>query len=191
MAGSRAIASSVADHPRLLAVLIADGGDFITRPVAQVEFGFAGIAGDRHAGATRGADARTPWHPRRAAIANTRQLSIVSAEECGEIAAALGVPTVDPGWLGANLLVAGIPRLSRLPAASRLQFPSGATVYVTDANAPCAIPARALAEAFERPALASGFVPAARGRRGLVGMVERPGSVAAGDPVRLLPPPRG
>jgi MOSC domain-containing protein YiiM len=146
-------------------------------------------AGDRHAGATRLSDARTTWHARGTPIANTRQLSFVSVEECAEVAALLGVPAVDPALLGANLLLEGFPELSFLPPATRLQFPSGATIFVTEQNAPCVHPARKLAEAYEQPRLAALFPKAAMGRRGLVGLVEREGVVQTGDAVRAIPPP--
>jgi MOSC domain-containing protein YiiM len=174
---------------RVVRLLAADPDDFLTRSVDTLYLSLTGIAGDRHAGATRHSDARTPWHSRDTPIANTRQLSFVSVEECAEVAALLGLAAVDPALLGANLLLEGAPELSFLPLASRLQFPSGATIFVTEQNAPCVHPARKLAEAHGEPRLAALFPKAAIGRRGLVGLVEREGAVTTGDTVRIIPPP--
>jgi MOSC domain-containing protein YiiM len=174
---------------RVVQLLAAAPADFRTFPVDQLDLTLAGIAGDRHAGTTRLSDARTPWHARGTPIANTRQLSFVSVEECAEVAALLGVPAVDPGLLGANLLLEGFPELSFLPPATRLQFPSGATIFVTEQNAPCVHPARKLADAHAQPGLTALFPKAAIGRRGLVGLVEREGLVQTGDTVRAIAPP--
>ncbi len=174
---------------RVVQLLAAAPEDFRTHPVEALALTLTGIAGDRHAGATRLSDARTPWHARGTPIANTRHLSFVSAEECAELAALMGIAAIDAALLGANLLLEGFPELSFLPPATRLQFPSGATIFVTEQNAPCVHPARKLAEAYGQPRLAALFPKAALGRRGLVGLVEREGVVRTGDAVRVIPPP--
>lgn len=174
--------------PVVSALLVADGDDFVSRPVPRLALTVAGIAGDRHAGATRRADARTPWHPRGKTIANTRQVSIVSVEECALIAGALGLACLDPALLGANLVIGGLEGLSQLPPATRLQFPSGATIFVTEANAPCRQPGRKIARAHGDPALEFAFPRSAIGLRGVVGLVEREGRVAAGDALTVIRP---
>ncbi len=175
--------------PQIMQLLTADGEDFVTRPVHRLVLTWAGIDGDRHAGPLRAADARTPWHRRGTEIANTRQLSIVSYEECAEIAALLGIDQIDPALLGANLMVRGLPALSLLMPASRLQFSSGATIFVTEQNAPCRHPADRLAQTHGTPSLSTRFARAAIGRRGLVGLVERPGELAVGDTVSCIASP--
>ena len=170
--------------PDVKRLLMADGDDFVTRSLSRLELTLNGIGGDRHAGLERGADARTPWHQRGTPIANTRQLSIVSVEDCAEIALLLEVDEIDPALLGANLVIGGFPQLSLMPPASRLQFPSGATVFVTEQNAPCRYPAEKLAAAHGRPRLVAGFARAAIGRRGVVAIVERAGTVEVGNAVR-------
>src|SRR5215210_2612164 len=167
-------------------LLVADGDDFVSRSVPRLHLTFAGIAGDRHAGPTRGADARTPWHPRGTPIANTRQVSILSVEECALIAQALGIGYLDPALLGANLVIGGLEGLSQLPPATRLKFPSGATIFVTEPNAPCRQPGRKIAAAHGDPALELAFPKLAIGLRGLVGLVEREGPVATGDAVKVI-----
>lgn len=173
------------------ALLLSEGPDFVTRPVPEVALVFGGVAGDLHAGATRGADSRTPWHVRGTTIANTRQVSLVSLEELAEVARTLELDALDPALLGANVVLADAPELGRTPPGTRLIFPSGATLFVTEANPPCRQPAGKLAAAHERPELAHRFVPAARGKRGLVALVEREGAIARGDAIRVLPPTKG
>lgn len=174
----------------LAAVLIAPGPGFRSAPVASATLVFGGLAGDAHTGLTRPACARTPWHKRRTPIANTRQVSIVSAEECAAIAAALGIAALDPGLIGANLVLRGLPSLTALPPATRLCFPSGATLFVTEPNAPCRQAGRAVAAALSKPELEFAFVTAARSRRGLVAMVEAEGPLTAGDALRVIAPAR-
>jgi MOSC domain-containing protein YiiM len=170
----------------VMSLLMADGADFVSRPVASLDLTFAGLAGDRHAGPTRPSDSRTPWHPRGTPIANTRQVSILSIEECGLIAEALGLPGVDPSLLGANIVVGGVDGLTQLPPGTRLQFPSGATVFVTEPNVPCRQPGRRIAAAHGDPALEFAFPKQAMGLRGVVGLVEREGRVAVGDRVQVV-----
>jgi hypothetical protein len=169
-------------------LLLADGGSFVSRQVASLDFTFAGIPGNRHAGTTRPADARTPWHKRGTPILNTRHASIVSVEECALAAAALGIDYLDPALLGANVVVGGIEGLTQLPPATRLQFPSGATLFVTEPNAPCRQPGRMLARAHGMPELELAFAKKAQGLRGLVALVEREGVIAMGDAVKVIRP---
>ena len=173
----------------LTSILIADGEDFVSRRIDQAELVFGGFASDLHAGLTRPSCSRTPWHPRETVIANTRQLSLVSVEECAEVAAALGLPELDPRLLGANMVVEGIAEFSALQPATRLQFPSGATVFITEENGPCIQPGHKLAKAFKRKSLIFDFVRAATHKRGLLGIVEREGAIAAGDLFKVIPSP--
>src|SRR6056297_1746933 len=73
-------------------------------PLDAVDLSYAGIAGEAHGGVTRPSCSRVvAQHPKGTEIRNVRQLSILSAEELAEIAAEIGVATVDPGWVGASL----------------------------------------------------------------------------------------
>ena len=168
-----------------------DGAYLLTEPVESVEVMMEGFAGDRHAGFTRRADARVPFYPRGTEIRNSRQVSLVSEEELAELAAALGVPTIAPAWLGANLVTRSLPRLSRLPPGTRLFFPDRATLVVAEENHPCAFPGKVLADRYpDHPQIGGQFVRAAQGRRGVVAWVERAGSIATGSSVTVaLPPP--
>lgn len=161
---------------------VADGSGFVTRAVEALELTLEGIPGDRHTGYSRGADARTPWFRRGEPIQNARQLSLVSVEDLEATAAELGLPDVDPDSLGANLLVEGMPAFSFLPRGTLLFFPSGATLCVTDQNAPCRHAGRSLAE--HHPGddrLEFRFVGAAKRRRGVVARVEKAGRIGAGE----------
>ncbi len=63
---------------------------------------------------------------------------------------------------------------------------TGATIFVTEPNAPCRQPGRKIAEAYGNPVLESAFPKHAMGLRGVVGLVEREGPVAVGDPVKVI-----
>ncbi len=179
---------------RVSSLMIADGDGFETRPVEAAEldlegFMLPGLRGERHRGLARKADARVPWFPRGTPIRNSRHVSIVSADELAAIAGALDIPAVDPAWLGANLVLDGIPDLSMLPRGTRIFFPGFATLAVEDQNAPCRGPGKAIASRHpDRPGLDLDFVKAAKRLRGLVAWVERAGTIRAGDAVSLRLP---
>jgi hypothetical protein len=189
---SRVAARRLAAHAAGL--FVADGEDFVTRPVAELELDLEGIllpglAGDRHRGHSRAADARVPWYPRGTRIRNARQVSILSPDELAEVARALEVPAVTAEEIGANLLVEGLPHLSHLPRGTRLHFPSGASLAVEDENAPCRVAGASVARRNPgREGLDLAFVKAARHRRGLVAWVERPGRIQAGDAIDVRIP---
>ena len=108
-------------------------------------------------------------------------------EDLADIAAALGIDELRPEWIGANLLLGGIPHLSLLPPRTLLIFESGATVRIDGDNGPCKKSGKAIAAAIgDRPDIEFGFVAAARQRRGLVGWVEREGLIRPGDTVTAM-----
>lgn len=154
---------------------------------ARLDLRFGGAVGEVHAGVTRPACARVAQlHPRGTEIANVRQLTILSAEELDAIARDMGCGALDPAWLGASVVVSGVPDLSHLSPASRLQAPGGATLVVDMLNRPCNFPALTIAAAVD----GSGqrFEIAARGRRGVTAWVERPGALRIGDRLKLFVP---
>jgi len=157
----------------------------VTTPVSEVQVTFEGFVGDKHAGWTRLSDSRTPHYERGTLIRNDRQVSLVSSEELSEIAQRLSILTVQPEWLGANLLLSGIPNLTRLPPPARLFFEQGVVLAVSAENLPCTGPGRVIQQNYpEREDLAPQFVKAARGLRGLVAVVEHPGVITLGEKVR-------
>jgi len=159
-----------------------------SEPVEAVDVTYAGVAGEAHAGLTRAACTRTRLqYPVGTEIRNVRQISIVSAEELAEIAAALGLPALDPRLLGASMVVEGAPHFTRVPPSSRLVFESGAGLVVDMENAPCRLPAEAIEAA--HPGHGLRFPANARGRRGVMAWVERPGRIGIGHTARLHVPP--
>lgn len=157
--------------------------------VTKVSARFEGLEGDCHWGATRPACVRViRQYKKGTRIRNVRQFSIVSSDELAEIAAAMGIPAIRPEWLGANILVTGIPDLTLLPPASRLLFSSGAALVTDTENAPCRFPA----EVIERhhPGAGEIFVKCAQHKRGITAWVEREGEIAAGDDIALHLPPK-
>jgi hypothetical protein len=170
---------------------------FVTTPQDEVRVSFAGFEGDKHASLTMRSNSRTPFYPRNTMIRNSRQVTILSVEELAEIAARLGVPDIKAEWLGANLLVKGIPGLTFLPPGTRFFFPERAVLVVQAENNPCSGPGKVIQQHYPGISnLADAFVKTALHRRGVVAWVERPGSILQGDEVRvdlleqvLYPPP--
>ena len=159
---------------------------FVSEPLDVLELTYEGIAGDRHSGLYRESGPREPWYPRGTPMRNERQLSILSAEENADVAAAMSIPELKPDWIGGNILLSGVPELSRLPPRTLLWFPSGATVRIDGDNGPCKKSGAAIAAHVPgRPDLEFGFVKAAKHKRGLLGWVEREGQVRVGDSVKL------
>ena len=152
--------------------------------VPTLDLDFAGPVGESHGGLTRPSDSRvTEQYRRGTTIRNTRQLSLVAAEDLALIAAACGVALVDPRWLGATMVVEGLADFSHIPPSARLQAPSGATIVVDMENRPCQFPAKEI-EA-EHPGAGRLFKRAATGRRWVTAWVERPGKIALGDHLTL------
>jgi len=164
----------------------ADAHTFVTTPQTQVTAVFAGLEGDKHAGFTAPADSRTPWYPRGSEMRNNRQVSLVSVEELAEVALALGVPEVRAEWLGANLLVEGIPNFTLLPPNTRLLFAGGAALIVTAENLPCKGPAQVVAQQTGLAETEARFIKLAMHKRGLVACVDRPGIICAGETIRIV-----
>lgn len=162
-----------------------------TRPVGEIVLDLGGIPGSRHHGFTRKAGAREPWYPRGMAMRSGRQLTIVSVEELATIAAAMGLPRLAPEWIGANVVIEGVARLSWLPAGTRLIF-AEATLVVEAQNAPCRISGKSIAHHVDpegsKAGLALEFPKHAAGLRGLVGSVERAGAIRAGEEVGIKVP---
>ena len=137
-----------------------------TEALEEMPLGFDGLAGEVHAGLTRPSCSRvTSQHVRGTEIRNTRQLSIVGAEELATIAAKLGLERIDPAWLGASVVVEGLPDFSHLPPSARLQGPDGCTLVIDMQNRPCQFPAMTIEAA--HPGQGKGFKAAAHGLRGV------------------------
>jgi hypothetical protein len=166
------------------AVMNDDREELLSPMRATLDLTFEGVAGAFHAGVTRASCSRVKsQYAKGTPIKNERQLSIVSQEEIDQIAAEMGVDTLDPRRLGATMVVKGIPDFSHVPPSSRLQAPSGATVTVDMENRPCQFPAKSLV--VDHGDAAKGFKPAAKNLRGVCAWVAAEGRVAVGDTLTL------
>ena len=167
-------------------MLALDPGALASTRTPGVRVTMAGFEGDKHSGMTRLSDSRTPHYPRATEIRNNRQVSLVSDEELAEVASTLGLPLVLPEWLGANLALHSIPKLSLLPPSTRLFFPEDAVLVVEGENFPCIYPGEVIQQHYpEHEGLATAFPKAALHRRGIVAWVERSGFIKEHDTVRV------
>lgn len=159
----------------------------VSQPVTSVDVDYAGFAGEGRAGLTRLSCPRvTSQHPKGTEIRNARQISAVSAEELALIARDLELDALDPTWLGASMVIEGLPDFTFLPPSSRLQAENGTCLVVDMENRPCHIVSREVEK--NRPGHGAGFKTAAKDRRGVTMWVERPGQLKVGDMLRLHSP---
>lgn len=176
---------------RVAGTYMAPSDDFQTRAVDALELDFEGIDGDLHHGRTRRSGGREPWYPRGTEIRNERQLSLVSADELRTVASRMGIAEIRPEWVGANLLIEGVARLSMLPAGSLMFFKGGVTLKIDAQNGPCRFAGRAVAEnagMADREAGALLFPKMAKRLRGVVAWVEKPGTIRMGEHVSIRVP---
>jgi len=158
-----------------------------SQPVTSAQATFAGFADDYHGGLTRASCVRVKeQHPKGTEIRNTRQLSILSAEEMSLIAAEIGLEVLDPILLGASMVIEGIPDFTFVTPGSRLQTENGTTIVIDVENGPCNFPAREIEDEAEGHGKA--FKKAALGKRGVTAWVEREGLLEVGDVLRLHVP---
>ncbi|TIM56074.1 molybdenum cofactor sulfurase [Mesorhizobium sp.] len=168
---------------QVAALYVAPSDHFETRAVDELRLGFNGIDGDFHAGATRRSGGREPWYPRGTEMRNERQLAIVAQR--------MGIADIKPEWIGANLLIEGLPHLSMLPSGTLLFFKGGVTIKVDAQNGPCRIAGRSVAENAGMADHEGGallFPKAAKRLRGLVAWVERPGRITTGEEISVRVP---
>ncbi|MEM8979682.1 MAG: sulfurase [Pseudomonadota bacterium] len=152
--------------------------------LSSVDLTFAGYHDEDHAGLTRLSCSRViSQHPKNTEIRNVRQLSAVSHEEMQEVASQIGVEEFDPRWVGASLVLKGLPDFTHLPPSSRLQSEAGTTLVVDMENRPCHLPAPVI-EA-DAPGAGKAFKTAAKNRRGVTLWVEREGPLRLKEKLRL------
>lgn len=176
---------------RVAGTFVAPRDTFETVAVPALDLSFDGIAGDYHAGFTRRSGGREPWYPRGTEMRNERQLSIVAPDELATVAQRMGLAEIRPEWIGANLSLDGVPHLSMLPAGTLLFFAGGVTLKVDGQNKPCRIAGRLVAERAGMADLDAGalaFPKSAQRLRGIVAWVEKPGRIAADEPVSVRIP---
>lgn len=149
-----------------------------------------GLVGDRHGSIEREAWGAGDKQAEGVIRRNERQWSAVSVEELAAIAKAMDLTEpLSAASLGANLCLSSVPELSRLPKGSILKFPSGAELMVEEYNPPCLDMGKKLASIHStqsgKAIHDTAFSQAAQYTRGLVGVVEVPGMINAGDRVEV------
>lgn len=155
--------------------------------VSELRVAFSGPEGEDHGGLTRSSCSRvTTQYDLGTEIRNTRQLSLVSAEELDQIANNMGLGEIDPAWLGASAVLEGIADFTLMPPSSRLQVVGGASLVVDMENRPCQLPARVIETA--KPGFGKAFKSAAQDLRGVTAWVEQEGTIRLGDNMLLHVP---
>lgn len=176
---------------RVVGLYKAEGRDFRTTAVDTLDLGFEGIPGDAHAGQTRNSGAREPWYPKGTEIRNERQLSILAPDELRLVARRLNIPEIKPEWIGGNLVLEGVDNLTRLPPRTLIFFEGGATIKIDGDNKPCRVSGRSIGSHFEsREDIELEFSKQAANLRGLVGWVEKPGTIRSGETFEARIPPQ-
>lgn len=163
--------------------------DLSSSRIGSVDITYAGFDGESHSGLVRKSCVRVRGQYKEGTeIRNTRQISIVSVEELALIADAMGIDKLEPEWVGANLVVSGIPNFSRIPPSTRMIFAGGTSLVVDLENSPCKYPG----EIIERhhPGKGELFPKAAYGRRGVTAWVEREGHITTDEAIEVHIPPQ-
>jgi hypothetical protein len=176
---------------QVVGTFAALGKDFVTQAVDTLKLGFEGVEHDIHAGYVRGSSSREPWYPRGTELRNERQLSIAASDELGIVAGRMGIAEIKAEWIGANLVLDGIPQLSMLPSGTLLFFANGVTIKVDAQNGPCKIAGKSIAEHAGMADVTGAsllFPKVAKRLRGLVAWVEKPGTILPGEAVSVRVP---
>ena len=172
---------------KVMSVHAGDNDDLSKEERPSIRVELDGIVGDRHR-----AYQRTAWQGDKQAAGtvrrNERQWSAVSLEELAAIRETLDLAEpLRAATLGANICLAGIDNVSRLPRATLLKFPSGAALLVEEYNPPCHDMGKRVAATHRTRAgnalPSTAFPKAAKLLRGVVGVVEVAGAISTGDEV--------
>lgn len=167
-----------------LGVVLDRKASLRSTPVERMSLGFAGPDGEAHGGLTRASCCRVvSQYPEGTEIKNTRQLTVLSAEEIVATATEMGLEELDATLLGANIVLSGLPDFTHIPPSSRLQAENGATLTVDMVNRPCNLPGREIE--IEAAGFGARYKAAAKGRRGVMAWVEREGDLVMGERLRL------
>lgn len=164
-------------------------GDFRTYACEELDLELEGIGADRHSGFTRLSGGREPYYPRGTQMCNERQLSLLAPDELALVARRMDIDRLEAGWIGGNIVIDGIANLTLLPPRTRLVFSGGSVIRIDGDNAPCRAAGKAIGAQFPgREGLDLEFPKKARRLRGLVGYVEKPGILKAGETVTAFVP---
>ena len=153
-------------------------------------FELDGIVGDRYRGFEREAWSSGDRQPGGTIRRNERHWSAMSVEDIAQISADMDLTqTLDAGDLGVNFSISGVPEFSRLTKGTILKFASGAELVVVEYNPPCSDMGEDLAQKYTKRSgqapSAKDFLLAATVSRGVVGIVDVPGTISVGDAVEV------
>jgi len=152
--------------------------------ITSVDVSYSGFAGEAHGGLTRPSCSRVKLqYDPGTRIRNTRQITVLAEEELAQIAVNMGIGHLEPEWIGANLVLSGIPGLTLLPPAGRLIFDSGVSIVVDMENGPCKFAGENIDQHF--PGFGERFAKAAQHLRGVTAWVECEGELTPGMEARL------
>ena len=153
-----------------------------SQPIIRLLAGL-GVEGDAHCGASVKHRSRVAQNPNQP---NLRQVHLIHAELFEELEAA-GF-TLTTGELGENITTRGLDLLG-LPVGAQLHLGETAVVELTGLRNPCA-----QIENFQKGLLAAVLSRDDQGnlvrKAGVMGIVRVSGSVASGDGIRVVLPPR-
>lgn len=149
----------------VVAVCSSPRGGVPKQPQERIVLNAYGVEGDYHAGPMR-VNRRGESEP------NRRQVTIVSAEVIEALEQELDC-SIPHGGFGENVLVRGLGDLAWLQEEDVLEFAGGAAVEITGHNNPCS----------NLQVWHPDMVKAAYGRRGLLAVVVRTGSIVPGERV--------
>ena len=181
---------------KLVSVHIGEENTFSKVARSTVQADLDGFIGDRHTGFSRIAN-QGDTEPEGTVRRNNRQWTGVSVEELAMIEERMDLKeSLTAESLGANICVEGIENFSRLAKGDRLIFPSGATLVVENYNPPCADMSVEISKRYTtnsgEPIQHLDFGKQSTTIRGVVGSVDVPGAINAGDEfvVQIYEPPR-
>lgn len=174
---------------RVASLYMGNNADLSKQPCASLSAEIGGFTGDKHQGPER-QTWEGEWQPAGTLRRNERQWSGVSVEELAYITQRLELTEpLSAETLGANLCIEGIPEFSLLPKGTTLWFPSGAVLLVEEYNPPCGDMGAQIAEKYtsraDKALTNSSWLRPAAGRRGVVGVIDVPGEIRAGDEVEV------
>lgn len=153
---------------KVVAVCLSATGGVPKYPQDEIEIGPYGVNGDYHAG-----EYRTNGKGEREL--SRRHVTVVAAEAIEAVSEVIGA-RIPEGGVGENVLVQGLGDLGAVQPGQRLRFPSGAELEVTGQNNPCSN------LQVYHPQTPKHLY----GRRGLLTVVVRAGTVRSGDAVELV-----
>lgn len=171
-------------------IFISHKDDPFSIPTNSVSFSFEGIKGDKHTSLTTLSRTKHPEFNQKIEVKNTRQISIMSVEELSSISEEIGIPEIKAEWLSTNILVSGIPYLSKLPPGTRFYFSGGLILYNEGQNFPCKTAGNIILQKYpDHEGIHQSFIKAALDKRGLIAWVEHPENLSVGSTMMVDLPP--